>query len=358
MIFKAGLIGCGRIGSSLSEDRLREKPCTHAESYVENPSVQLVAGCDLDSETLSVFASKWNVKNLYEDYNEMLEKEKLDIVSIATDINTHIDIIEACVNAKVKVIFCEKPLTSDIKEGERIVNLCKKNNTLLIINHTRRFSGDYIKVRDLLRSSVIGKIKSIYCTLSTRGPEAEETYEQNGGGALLHDGTHLIDTLRFLMDDTNPSEILTQLNMPSNGAKVEQNLLSILTYQDNIKVIVDSSDRDYFHFEIDIHGDKGRILIGNGIHHYFIKSESQYYENFNSLIEKQFPDYSNVPAFSNAIESIVKFLKTGEIPESTGLQALETLKVIMAIYKSGVNNKKIAYPIKITSNPLEKLFQE
>jgi predicted dehydrogenase len=131
-----------------------------------------------------------------------------------------------------------------------------------------------------------------------------------------------------------------------------------MNYNEGYTVFLDCSDRDYFHFEIDIQGDKGRITIGNGIQRYYVKAESPYYENFNSLLEKPFPIYEKKPFFEILIESLVKYLKTGEIPESTGETALGSLKHIMAIYKSAVNNKKITYPIKITNHPFDKISEE
>ncbi len=353
MRFNAGVIGCGRIGSLLSEDKLREKPCTHAESLSKNQNVQLIAGADTEKDRLKFFSKKWNVKKVYTDYRQMLEENKFDIISIATSANTHVKIIEDCIKHKTRVILCEKPLSIDIKEAEKAVVMCKSAGILLVVNHSRRFSGDYLKVRDLLRSGIIGELKTIHANVSAGAPKPEDHYDNIGGGILLHDGTHLIDTLRFLLGEKEPDNIYAQLKFANNGAKVEQNLQALLHYSEGFNVFIDCSDRDYFHFEIDIHGDKGRILIGNGIHHYFIKTESPYYEGFNSLTEKPFPFYDKTPFFEVLVDSLVKNLKTGEIPESCGDQALLTLKLVMAIYKSAIDNEKIAYPANIIGNPFE-----
>lgn len=358
MKYNAGVIGCGRIGSLLSEDKLREKPCTHAESLFKNNNIQLIAGADLDLEKLNYFSNKWGVKKVYTDYKLMLEENKFDIISIATPPSTHLEIVEKCVEHKVKIILCEKPISTNIKDAEKIVSLCKLKDTLLIINHSRRFSIPYIKVRDLLKSDALGKLKTICCNISTGAPKIEEDYKKNGGGILIHDGIHVVDTVKFLLGDIEPSDIYAQIKFAENGAKVEQNLQCIMNYQDGLCVFIDCSDRDYFHFEIDIQGDKGRITIGNGIQKYYIKAESPYYENFNSLIEKPFPEYNKVPFFEVLIDSIVKYLKTGEIPESTGDIALSSFKQVMAIYKSAVLNKRITYPVKISHHPFDKVFED
>ena len=356
MKFKAGLIGCGRIGSLLSEDKLREKPCTHAEAYYKNTNIELVAGSDTDTERLKLFSDKWEVKDTYTDYMKMLAEKKLDIVSVATPVNTHMEIIEECAKSKVKVILCEKPLASSLEDAKKACWVCKQNGSLLVVNHSRRFSGDYLKVRDLLASGIIGKLKSVICNISASPPKAEESYEKTGGGILMHDGTHLVDTLRFLLEEEDPEEIIGFIKPASNGAMVEENIQCVLKYKEGCKVFLDCSDRDYFHFEIDIQGDKGRITIGNGIHRYYVKGSSANYENFNSLIEKPFPGYDDTPFFKTIANNIVKFLKTGEIPESSGELACSTLKQVMAIYKSACEGKALSYPVDVITHPFKEIF--
>jgi predicted dehydrogenase len=354
--FKAGLIGCGRIGSLLSEDKLREKPCTHAEAYYKSQGVELVCGADNDPERLKLFSDKWEVKDTYTDYKEMLSEKKLDIVSVATPVSTHAEIIEECAKAKVKVILCEKPLASNPEDAKKAYELCKKSGSLLIVNHSRRFSGDYLKVRDLLSSGIIGKLKTVLCNISAASPEPGESFEKDGGGILMHDGTHLVDTLRFLLDEENPEEIFAFLKPASNDARVEENIQCVLRYKEGYNVFIDCSNRDYFHFEIDLQGDKGRITIGNAIHRYYVKGSSTHYENFNSLIEKPFPDYDKTPFFKTIVGNIVKYLKTGEIPESSGEQAYNTLMQVMSIYKSAAEKKVVRYPAEITEHPLKVVF--
>jgi len=47
-VYKIGLAGCGRIGTLLEKDKLREKPCTHAGGFNALSNTKIVAGCDID----------------------------------------------------------------------------------------------------------------------------------------------------------------------------------------------------------------------------------------------------------------------------------------------------------------------
>ena len=95
--YKVGLIGCGRVGSLLEDDPLREKPATHAAAFHRHPKTEIVAGCDIDGSRLKQFGAKWGIpdSSLYADYREMLRREKLDIVSVASWTETHYDIVMA-----------------------------------------------------------------------------------------------------------------------------------------------------------------------------------------------------------------------------------------------------------------------
>ena len=99
--FKIGIVGCGRIGSLLEEDPLRGKPCTHAGGFSALPTAQLSAGCDIDPDRLQKFGKRWNVTGLYSDFREMLAKESLDILCIATWTRLHTSMALEAVQAGV-----------------------------------------------------------------------------------------------------------------------------------------------------------------------------------------------------------------------------------------------------------------
>ena len=133
--YKIGIIGCGRIGSLLEEDPLRGKPCTHAGGFSALPASHLSAGCDIDTDRLEKFGKRWNVTQLYSDYQDMLNKESLDIVCIATWTPLHAKMTLKAAEAGVKGIFCEKPIAINLKQARDMVRVCQEKNISLIINH-------------------------------------------------------------------------------------------------------------------------------------------------------------------------------------------------------------------------------
>ena len=107
---KVAVIGCGRIGALLEDDPLRYHPCTHLGAWMATSDVEVVGACDLKEDRLLYCRERFGVKKLYTDYRQMLAVERPDIVSIASDTETHAEILAACVEAGVKGVFLEKPV--------------------------------------------------------------------------------------------------------------------------------------------------------------------------------------------------------------------------------------------------------
>ena len=94
MIYRAAVIGCGRIGSEFDDDPKRKTISTHAGAYSAVDEIKLVAASDLNEQKLMRCGKRWRITSLYTDYREMLKKESLDIISICTWNSTHLEIVK------------------------------------------------------------------------------------------------------------------------------------------------------------------------------------------------------------------------------------------------------------------------
>ena len=133
----------------------------------------LTAACDLDEATLREFEQRWPDADLtlYRDHREMLARESLDIVTVATSDHRHADLVVDAANAGAKGIFCEKPLATNLADADRMIAACDANNTTLSVDHTRRFMPlwRYAK-EEIVDQGVIGPVQYVVGTLS--GPRA------------------------------------------------------------------------------------------------------------------------------------------------------------------------------------------
>ena len=171
---------------------------SHAATLAMLPNTELVAVCDLVPGLLDDFKAAWaddlpNV-NTYTDYREMLAREDLDILTVATSDNRHTDIVVDGANAGVKGVLCEKPLATSLEDADRMIEACRQRGVPLHVDHNRRWSPLIHRVRDELRAGAIGPLGSVL--VSHGGPRA----------MLFRSGTHMIDAVCFLVE-SEPAQV-------------------------------------------------------------------------------------------------------------------------------------------------------
>lgn len=338
---KVGIIGCGRIGSLLEEDPLRGKPCTHAGGFTSIPSVKLIAGCDIDPARLKQFGTRWGVDRLYADHREMLKRENLDIVCIAAWTHLHGRLVIDAARSGVKGIYCEKPLTADLAEARKLVKICEQKKIPLIVNHERRWDPYYQKARDLIRAGKIGDVRTIIGNALSLKP-AKLALEQHGGGTLFHDGTHLTDLLLFF---GGPIDWVSGHEVRPHGKKyIEETACAMIRFKSGALGFIEGGGaRNYFNFELDIQGAKGRILIGNGGRELFITRKSGRFTGFQELERVPFPEPRRLQSpFIGGAKDMVRCVRTGHDSISSGRDGLKALEVIFSVYKSAqLDGKRI-----------------
>jgi predicted dehydrogenase len=159
------VIGCIGVGGMGSYDMRK---------FLSREGIQYVAVCDADSthndagkETVDAHYDNKDCRT-YMDYNEFLEKEKLDAVHIATPDHWHALISIAAMD-KGLAVYGQKPLARTIKDGRAIVDAAKKNNTVWQTGSQQRSIFDFHKACELVRNGRIGKVKYVEVGLPEDG---------------------------------------------------------------------------------------------------------------------------------------------------------------------------------------------
>ena len=134
---------------------------TYAEAIWDRPEVDLVAGADRDEKRLAMFGERYGIKALYTDALEMYEKENLDILAIATNTKGRSFLTVKAVEAGVKGIFVDKPMTFTLKEADDMVNACAKAGVPLVGGATTTSHPSFGKAKELITSGAIGDVTSI-----------------------------------------------------------------------------------------------------------------------------------------------------------------------------------------------------
>ncbi len=195
--FKVAVISAGRMASSI-DDEIRDQetfpslkqqlPYSHAPTYKTFPDdVEMVAVCDLIEEKAKAFRKRWDVPRHYADYREMVNREKPDILSIATAGTMHAEMsIFACEHG-VRGVYCEKPMCCSLAEADAIVEAVRQHGVKYMLGAQRRHHPNFKKARELVRSGELGPLVSATSCFSS---------------SLLHSLSHAADSMLFCADDT------------------------------------------------------------------------------------------------------------------------------------------------------------
>ena len=137
------------------------KAQTFAEALSDRPEVDLVAGSDRVAKRREIFGERYGIEALYEDAEEMLRKEKLDIVAIPTNVRGRADLTCLAVECGAKGIFTEKPLTHTLEEADRMVKACTDANVPFTCGVVTTSHPSFATAKELLKSGAIGEVLSM-----------------------------------------------------------------------------------------------------------------------------------------------------------------------------------------------------
>ena len=338
MVYKAGIVGCGRIGSEFDDDPKRKYIATHAGAYSVVHRTDLVAVADINKEKLEKCGKKWNVRSLYQDYKEMLEKENLDILSICTWNSTHFDIIKRAVNHGVKAIFCEKPIADTLSNASQMVEICNKNNVILQIDHQRRFCKFHQEIKNFLSSGKLGETQQV-------------SFHYTAG--IANTGSHMFDLLRFFFGDVSWVIAFPSENKSSN--ENDPNFDGVIRFKNNVFCTIHACDvNNFLIFEMDVVGEKGRLIIthsGFDLDFYEVR-DSDLFSGYKELYSGEPPVDVNLPRefMINGVKHLVKCLENTKLSISSGEDGLRALELICAFHESAKEDgKKIYLPLKESS---------
>ncbi|MEM3630038.1 MAG: Gfo/Idh/MocA family oxidoreductase, partial [Nitrososphaerota archaeon] len=169
----------------------------HTRAAFEIPNAKLVAIADINEERGKEVAKKYNTK-WYKDYNDMLKKEDIDAVIIATPDDLHLDPAIAAAEAG-KHMLIEKPLATNVKDAEEIIKYAKKNGVKLMVGFIERFNPIFLTIKQAIVDGNIGAPILLY----TKRINPLFIGERVGSrtNTLWWSGIHDIDLMHWFLED-------------------------------------------------------------------------------------------------------------------------------------------------------------
>jgi len=218
-MIRVGIIGCGGIGK------------THAKAYSNIEGVKICAFVDKDIKRAEVCTQEFGGK-AYESLDSMFNDgdNKLDLVSVVTPPGTHYSILLELLKRKVPV-FCEKPLTMNVKEAKEVVKLSIEAGLQLGIGFKMRYEPVFAKARELI--SQIGEIYAVSAVKNQPYNPVPGREWIKDTGCMYELSVHEYDLINWI-GNFRPKKVYAELDY-SMGWRKENRAYLFVEYNDGIK---------------------------------------------------------------------------------------------------------------------------
>ncbi len=324
--YRAAVIGLGMIGGSdqVSADAVGQEVAhlngTHTEAYRKNPRIRIVAGASRDAGRRQRYEARTNAKT-YADWREMIERESIDIVSIATYAPSHAEITVACANRGIPVIYCEKPAATRLGDAERMVETCKHNKVLLVFNHQRRFDLNHRRLRQAIAEGQLGELTSAHLHWGT--------------GRLGNIGTHVLDGLLMLTGRRFQaiSATLDRAGKPDcRGSDFhDPGGWGVLRLEGGLMATVNAPDHAKTPIYIEINGTKGRAFVRR----FSVTLEGPSPGRQSDGRNEEWPAFADgISSMDRAVAEIVDYLDQRTPFPYAPEEAVQTLEAIVGFHAS------------------------
>lgn len=353
MGYTAGIIGAGGIaGLGIlglhDEDEIgcQKFTASHAGGYHAHDDITLTAVADVDQDKLTRFGDAWDIPpdNRYTDHEAMLAATDLDIVSVCSPTFLHHDHVvdAATAPAAPDLIWCEKPIASNVRDAEHMAAVCTQTDTELVINHSFRFTEKMQTLQHHIQSGLLGDIRSVSASFRRE---------------LLRNSTHLLDTIIFLMD-VRADTVSGYINGENDAVDALGGDTTVedagggghVVLSDGTFATIDCTlDRDISSMSLTFIGTDGKFYLNNddGEWRYWDLTDTGHTERDIPGIDDPWDwtvDYER--AFPNAATHLIDVLEGRADNLSSGHDATRSLEIIIGFYLSHYVGTHVTIPLE------------
>lgn len=323
---RTAVIGVGAMGKN------------HARIYAHHPNSELVAISDIDKENGKKIAKSFDV-NFYKDYKQMLDREKIDALSVCVPTNHHREVSIDVMNKNVHVLL-EKPIAENVEDSQQIIKSAKKANVKLLIGHIERFNPAVNELKRLVTKNKLGNICSIIARRVGFFPP-----QINNTNIVIDVSVHDIDIIRYLMGG-DPDEVYS-----AGGKSLKKNMrdhaVALLRYGVANAVIQFNWITPIKIRNLSVTGTKGYAEL-NYITQELVVYKANYkptYDGFGDFLfkfgklKKMDIPVKNKEPLMEEISHFIDCVQNDKIPLVTGEDALAALKIALDIDRKLNENK-------------------
>jgi len=173
-----------------------------------------------------------------EDYNELLNDQEIELIVVCTPNTLHFNMVQDILRAGKHVVI-EKPFTPTSKEADELIKLAASVDRKIFVYQNRRWDGDFITIKKVLKSGVLGNIETYEAHFDRNKPEinpyAWRDFPEPGAGILYDLGSHLIDQALCLFG--TPTSVEADIQSQRAESEVDDYFRLQLYYPEMIVIL-------------------------------------------------------------------------------------------------------------------------
>ena len=322
---RGAVIGCGYFGR------------IQLQAWQAIPEVDIVAACDLNLER-----AKTAAPHAYVSASEMLGRESVDFVDIASPVDSHLELVRLCA-AKGLPTICQKPMAPTWKEAVAMVEVAEAAGIPLMIHENWRWQPWYRKAKEIIERGDIGHPLGYWFRSRCRdgvgsAPYPKQTYFRRLRRFLIDEAlVHYVDTARFLFGDI--AAVFAQARRINPSILGEDQAILVLTHTNELIGTVDGhrfldSDPDGPAVgEAGFEGEDGSIRI---------LATGDIWNGAQRVWENRVTEGYRGDSVRAALHHYIDCLTSGATCESGGREYLKTFAVVDAVYRSIAEKRAIS----------------
>ncbi|MEK9753122.1 MAG: Gfo/Idh/MocA family oxidoreductase [Rhodospirillaceae bacterium] len=320
------IVGGGDIAGAYDERGGGGAVLTHAGAYVADGRFRVRACVEPDVARREQFMAQWGIAAGYDDLDACLAAESgFDVVSLCAPTHTHADTLERLLDADVRLVFAEKPLTGDVARSECIVHAYADSGRPIAVNYLRRWDTSIQALKREIAEGAWGRVQAVG-GLYAKG--------------LFNCASHFLDMVDYLIGPLTPKAVISRVD----DGRDDDPTLSVLleTVAGAPAVLIGVDGKAFFPFELDLTMEKGRVTyedLGCRMRRRSIRLHPLFPHQL-TLDDGGWMDTGMAKAMVNAVSNIHDHLARGEPLASTASTAFQTEKLCAAIMAMAARGDK------------------
>ncbi|MFH0793252.1 MAG: Gfo/Idh/MocA family oxidoreductase [bacterium] len=336
---RIGIIGAGAYACS-----------AHLPVFQKTRGVRVVAACRSHEQRLKKTCERFKIPSGYLDYHEMLDKEDLDGVLIASPHANHYEHAHAALEHGIAVLL-EKPMTLEVKHAKELVELAQKRRLPLLVGYNRHYWLNFKQARELIQDGELGELRFIcarwvadieWALAQTKPPdwfrehasygnESDPNFRGNlkasGGGMFIDGGTHMADAILWT---TGLQPATVWAIMDNRGYQTDCDTAAVIQFKGGAIAScgVMGATKSLIEHDLVIHGTDGSVFL----------NDKQLIIQRNGKSEDTF---SELGEYSSPAANFIGVLAGDEQPICDGVDGWRAVVLTQAVYESASRGKTV-----------------